>query len=69
MAKGQKVTGDVGTKLILEGDQIDGVCTDGRADIHAAVQPGVTAYVAKGGTEIARNVGRTRYHEIIIELK
>jgi beta-alanine degradation protein BauB len=101
MAKGQKVTGDVGTKLILEndrvkiwemdlqpgqesaehrhdldyvlvileGDQIDGVCTDGRETIHAAVQPGLTAYVAQGGTEIARNVGRRRYHEIIIELK
>jgi beta-alanine degradation protein BauB len=101
MAMGRRVTGDVGTKLllehdrvkiwemdlqpgeesahhhhdldyvlvILEGDHVAGVCTDGREDIYADVQPGVTAYVEAGGTEIARNVGTTRYHEIIIELK
>ncbi len=101
MAKDQKVTGDVGTKLllendrvkiwemdlrpgeesadhhhdldyilvILEGDRIAGICTDGREDIYADVQLGVTVYVKAGGTEIARNVGDKRYHEIIIELK
>jgi len=33
------------------------------------VQPGLTVFVPKGGTEIARNVGTKRYREILIELK
>ncbi len=55
--------------VILEGDRIAGISTDGRDDIEADVQPGLTVYVPKGGTEIARNIGTTRYHEVIIELK
>ena len=55
--------------VILEGDKIAGICTDGRDDIYADVQPGLTVFVPKGGTEIARNVGTKRYHEVLIELK
>jgi mannose-6-phosphate isomerase-like protein (cupin superfamily) len=55
--------------VILEGDKIAGICTDGREDIYADVTPGLSVFVPKGGTEIARNVGRRRYHEILIELK
>ena len=55
--------------VILEGDKIAGICTDGRDDIYADVIPGLTVFVPKGGTEIARNVGTKRYHEVLIELK
>ena len=55
--------------VILEGDKIAGICTDGRDDIYADVQPGLTVFVPKGGTEIARNVGTKRYREILSELK
>ena len=55
--------------VILEGDKIAGICTDGRDDIYADVTPGLTVFVPKGGTEIARNVGTRRYHEVLIELK
>ena len=55
--------------VILEGDRICGVATDGREDIDAEVHPGLTVFVPKGGTEIARNTGRERYREILIELK
>jgi beta-alanine degradation protein BauB len=55
--------------VLLEGDRIAGISTDGRDDIRADVQPGLTVYVPKGGTEIARNIGEKRYHEILIELK
>ena len=55
--------------VILEGDRIAGISTDGREDIYADVQPGLTVYMNKGGTEIARNIGAKRYREILIELK
>jgi mannose-6-phosphate isomerase-like protein (cupin superfamily) len=55
--------------VILEGDRIAGISTDGRDDIEADVHPGLTVYVPKGGTEIARNIGQERYREILIELK
>jgi len=55
--------------VILEGDKIAGICTDGRDDIYADVTPGLTVFVPKGGTEIARNVGNQRYREVLIELK
>jgi len=55
--------------VILEGDRICGVATDGREDIDAEGHPGLTVFVPKGGTEIARNTGRQRYREILIELK
>jgi mannose-6-phosphate isomerase-like protein (cupin superfamily) len=55
--------------VILEGDKIAGICTDGRDDIYADVTPGLTVFVPKGGTEIARNVGSQRYREVLIELK
>jgi beta-alanine degradation protein BauB len=55
--------------VILEGDRIAGICTDGRDDIYADVTPGLTVFVPKGGTEIARNVGAKRYREVLIELK
>ena len=60
--------------VILEGDRIvaraPGEGPEARtADIEASVQPGQVFYVKGGGTETAINVGRERYHEILIELK
>ena len=55
--------------VILEGDRIAGISTDGRDDVDAEVHPGLTVFVPKGGTEIARNTGAVRYREILIELK
>jgi beta-alanine degradation protein BauB len=40
-----------------------------REYLEADVVPGQHFYVTRGGVEIARNVGRRTYHEIIIELK
>ena len=40
-----------------------------REYLEAEVVPGQYFYVTRGGVEIARNVGRRAYHEIIIELK
>ena len=37
--------------------------------LEAEVFPGQIFVVPRGGVEIARNVGRERYHEILIELK
>lgn len=37
--------------------------------IEAAVVPGTTRYIGRGGIETAVNVGRRRYREILIELK
>ena len=55
--------------VILEGDKIKAICTDGREDIDAEVSPGLAVFVPKGGTEIAVNSGQKRYYEILIELK
>jgi mannose-6-phosphate isomerase-like protein (cupin superfamily) len=55
--------------VIVEGDKIAALCTDGRDNIDAEVNPGLAVYVPKGGTEIARNTGAQRYYEILIELK
>jgi quercetin dioxygenase-like cupin family protein len=40
-----------------------------REYLEADVAPGQVFYVARGGVEAARNVGRSEYHEILIELK
>jgi hypothetical protein len=40
-----------------------------REYLEADVVPGQSFYVTRGGVEIARNVGRRTYHELIIELK
>ena len=40
-----------------------------REYLEADVVPGQIFYVTRGGVEIARNVGRRTYHEIIVELK
>jgi hypothetical protein len=37
--------------------------------LEADVAPGQIFYVARGGVEVARNVGHQAYHEILIELK
>lgn len=60
--------------VVLEGDRIaarapgDGPA-DRAADIEAEVRPGQVFFVEAGNTETAVNVGRRRYHEILIELK
>ena len=37
--------------------------------LEADLVPGAAVYITRGGIEIARNVGKEPYHEIIIELK
>lgn len=60
--------------VVLEGDRIAarsaGEGPGARAaDIEATVFPGQVFYVKAGATETAVNVGRQRYHEILVELK
>jgi hypothetical protein len=40
-----------------------------RKYLEADVFPGNTVFIARGGIEKARNVGRRAYREILIELK
>jgi len=40
-----------------------------REYLEADVAPGQCFYVTRGGAEVAKNVGRREYHEILIELK
>jgi hypothetical protein len=40
-----------------------------REYLEAEVVPGQVFYVARGGVEVAKNVGAREYHEILIELK
>ena len=37
--------------------------------LEADVFPGNTIYVTRGGVEVAHNIGKRTYHEIIVELK
>lgn len=37
--------------------------------LEAEVVPGQYFYVERGGIEVARNIGKRTYHEILIELK
>jgi len=37
--------------------------------LEADVFPGNTIYVPRGGVEVAHNIGKRTYHEIIVELK
>jgi hypothetical protein len=37
--------------------------------LEADVVPGSATYVTRGGLEVAYNVGRREFHEIIVELK
>jgi hypothetical protein len=58
----------------IEGDRIAAMPEPDTAGayrdyIEADVAPGKTRFVARGGVETAINVGRRRYHEILIELK
>ena len=40
-----------------------------REYLEADVAPGQVFFVKRGGVEVAKNVGRLEYHEILIELK
>ncbi len=40
-----------------------------REYLEADVAPGQIFFVARGGIEVARNVGEREYHEVLIELK
>ena len=58
----------------IEGDRIAGVPEPDSAGeyneyIEADVTPGNFVYIRKGGVEVARNVGREPYYEILVELK
>ena len=37
--------------------------------LEADVVPGNVIYVTRGGVEVAHNIGKRTYHEIIVELK
>ena len=58
----------------IDGDRIAGVPEpDSQGEyneyIEAEVAPGNFVYIDRGGIEIARNVGKKPYYEILIELK
>jgi hypothetical protein len=58
----------------IDGDRIAGVPEPDSAGeyneyIEADVTPGNFIYIDRGGIEIARNVGKKPYYEILIELK
>lgn len=60
--------------VVIEGDRIAGVphvrSTGASASyIEADVAPGAWFRLDKGGIELARNIGRKPYREILIELK
>ena len=60
--------------IVLEGDRIAAIPEPDSAGRHreyveAEVVPGKVYYLTPGGIETAVNVGRTRYREILIELK
>ena len=58
--------------VIDSGDQVAGIMPKGAPmDFFVGAIPpgGNTVRVPKGGTEWALNVGKKRYHEILIELK
>jgi hypothetical protein len=40
-----------------------------REYLEADVLPGQCFYVTRGGVEVAKNVGKREYHEVLIELK
>ena len=40
-----------------------------REYLEADAEPGNVIYVNRGGVEVAHNIGRRTYHEIIVELK
>ena len=58
----------------IDGDRIAGVPEpDSKGAyneyIEADVIPGNAVYIERGGVEIARNVGKRPYYEILVELK
>lgn len=53
---------------ILEGESVDADRADGTA-IHLPVERGDVFFIPRGGTETAVNRSRSRYREILIELK
>jgi len=58
----------------LGGDRIAGVPEPDSKGLYnqyieADVVPGQALYIEKGGIETARNIGKQRYREIIVELK
>jgi hypothetical protein len=60
--------------VMIEGDRIAGVphalSTGPSANyIEAEITPGLFHVGRRGGVEIARNIGETRFREILIELK
>jgi quercetin dioxygenase-like cupin family protein len=60
--------------VIIDGDKIAGIPHvqskgDSAHYIEADVAPGSYFPLKKGGIEVARNIGKKRYHEILIELK
>ena len=40
-----------------------------REYLEADVAPGQCFYIERGGVEVAKNIGKREYHEILIELK
>ncbi len=56
--------------IILKGDLIAGIPAPGSGGelLVAQVQSGSAFFVPRGGSEWAVNIGKGRYHEILIEL-
>jgi beta-alanine degradation protein BauB len=52
---------------IIEGESVDADRPEGT--IHLPVEPGDVFYIPSGGTETAVNRSKSRYREILIELK
>ncbi len=52
----------------IEGSMLEVTRTNGRVD-RIALEPGKVYYRDKGDTHSAKNVGPTRYHEVLVELK
>lgn len=56
--------------VVLEGDRVAGVSTDGSEDVCIELAPGpVTLPVDGGRTEWALNIGQKLFREILVELK
>jgi hypothetical protein len=59
----------------VAGDKIAGIFDESTAGeyppgvVEGDVSPGNAIFIGAGGVETARNTGKERYHEILIELK
>ncbi|TMA30486.1 MAG: hypothetical protein E6J87_18025 [Deltaproteobacteria bacterium] len=82
MAQIPEPLGDVATKLLFENERVKiwemRLAPGEQGPLHqqpydryleADVVPGQYFYIPRGGVEVARNVGKQAYYELLIELK